>query len=681
MTIGERIAQCRKDKNFSQEYIAEMLDVSRQAVSKWENGLSDPDTGNLIRLAQLFGVSVEYLVNGEETSSKVVYVEKQLPIMKIMGILLIALGAISLVLGILLSWVLFSFALVFVLYGVLMLTLKKEGLFLASSILVLFALLFVAQGVVGGVDTPTIALLFTLSVGLSLLGYGIYKLVKRAKENGTSVFSKAKLKISKRWLIICIIALVIITAILVCAHLVIKRRQDALGRLTWFSHDTLESFSLEGLPKPDGASCININQESIYVDFTTESEGYHDYLRRVFAFLDEKDFTHLGTRGEVVETDGINTTYLFTPGYYLTDFYRNINDVVFVFGNSNPSISGDMGCHILTFHKVEPSTIFAGGEKYHYDTIISLYHSSSRENYSFPTYAITYEENGYFMGDNPTRAMAGVEVKIKTTPLIDADLVLLVNNIIAKQTHADGDFWEYTFTMPYEDVHITYLVLTGEEPPPADNTYLYDSEEWLQTITASDVTKIETVKQNRSLQAARFYQEAQCTTNPDVIAWMLEQYATLIITPVNASNVESEGANSYSIIFTLTDGTTRTLEFQGNFYHAQDTAYYRLETVPLLPANNSSVDYFFRLPLQNLNYTVYTKDGVACAVIYGLAQMEFTNNKNGDGLDTNSYTHYIETELGILYLYTDTVFCFQPSLYDPKYGFVLTSGTFEWQES
>ena len=35
MTIGERIAKCRKEKNLSQEYIAELLDVSRQAVSKW----------------------------------------------------------------------------------------------------------------------------------------------------------------------------------------------------------------------------------------------------------------------------------------------------------------------------------------------------------------------------------------------------------------------------------------------------------------------------------------------------------------------------------------------------------------------------------------------------------------------------------------------------------------------
>ncbi len=65
MSIGNRIYKLRKENNLSQEYIAEQLDVSRQAVSKWENGQSNPDTENLIRLAALFHVSVEYLSTGK----------------------------------------------------------------------------------------------------------------------------------------------------------------------------------------------------------------------------------------------------------------------------------------------------------------------------------------------------------------------------------------------------------------------------------------------------------------------------------------------------------------------------------------------------------------------------------------------------------------------------------------
>ena len=90
MTIGERIAKCRKEKNLSQEYLAEQLEVSRQAVSKWETGLSEPDTGNLIRLGQILGVSVEYLASGEEAPPKIVYVEKHLPTFRIIGFILLA---------------------------------------------------------------------------------------------------------------------------------------------------------------------------------------------------------------------------------------------------------------------------------------------------------------------------------------------------------------------------------------------------------------------------------------------------------------------------------------------------------------------------------------------------------------------------------------------------------------
>ena len=66
MTIGSRIAKCRKKKNLSQAYVAEILEVTRQAVSKWETDVNVPDTENLIKLAKLFGTTVEYLACGED---------------------------------------------------------------------------------------------------------------------------------------------------------------------------------------------------------------------------------------------------------------------------------------------------------------------------------------------------------------------------------------------------------------------------------------------------------------------------------------------------------------------------------------------------------------------------------------------------------------------------------------
>ena len=56
-SLGEAIKEHRTQCKMTQEFVAESLGVSRQAVSKWENGTSDPSTSNLIALAKLFGVS------------------------------------------------------------------------------------------------------------------------------------------------------------------------------------------------------------------------------------------------------------------------------------------------------------------------------------------------------------------------------------------------------------------------------------------------------------------------------------------------------------------------------------------------------------------------------------------------------------------------------------------------
>ena len=62
MNIGERITALRKERSISQAELAGKLGVSRQAVSKWENGTSDPSTSNLIAAAKLYGTTVEELI-------------------------------------------------------------------------------------------------------------------------------------------------------------------------------------------------------------------------------------------------------------------------------------------------------------------------------------------------------------------------------------------------------------------------------------------------------------------------------------------------------------------------------------------------------------------------------------------------------------------------------------------
>ena len=62
MSIGERITELRKMQNLSQGQLAQAMDVSRQAVSKWENDLSCPDITLLPQLARLFGVTTDELL-------------------------------------------------------------------------------------------------------------------------------------------------------------------------------------------------------------------------------------------------------------------------------------------------------------------------------------------------------------------------------------------------------------------------------------------------------------------------------------------------------------------------------------------------------------------------------------------------------------------------------------------
>ena len=67
MSIGERISKLRTEQNISQNQLAKAMEVSSQAVSKWENDLSIPDPAKLIRLADVLDTDVEYLATGKHT--------------------------------------------------------------------------------------------------------------------------------------------------------------------------------------------------------------------------------------------------------------------------------------------------------------------------------------------------------------------------------------------------------------------------------------------------------------------------------------------------------------------------------------------------------------------------------------------------------------------------------------
>ena len=67
-SLGEAIRYHRTRCKMTQEFVAETIGVSRQAVSKWENGTSEPNTSNLMALARLYGIPAEDLLKGVESA-------------------------------------------------------------------------------------------------------------------------------------------------------------------------------------------------------------------------------------------------------------------------------------------------------------------------------------------------------------------------------------------------------------------------------------------------------------------------------------------------------------------------------------------------------------------------------------------------------------------------------------
>lgn len=68
MKLSDKIVGLRKSNGMSQEDLAEELDISRQAISRWESGAAMPDANNILQLSKLFGVTTDYLLNDDYQS-------------------------------------------------------------------------------------------------------------------------------------------------------------------------------------------------------------------------------------------------------------------------------------------------------------------------------------------------------------------------------------------------------------------------------------------------------------------------------------------------------------------------------------------------------------------------------------------------------------------------------------
>ena len=67
MTLGEKLSKLRKEYNYTQEQLADILGVSRQSISKWESDIAYPETEKLIELVKIFECSMDYLLKDDVT--------------------------------------------------------------------------------------------------------------------------------------------------------------------------------------------------------------------------------------------------------------------------------------------------------------------------------------------------------------------------------------------------------------------------------------------------------------------------------------------------------------------------------------------------------------------------------------------------------------------------------------
>lgn len=159
MTLGQNIARLRAQKNLSQGDLADALEVSRQSVSKWETDASIPELDKLLRLAELFGVTLDELVKGESAQPEAARGEvpdkesagayaaaapaARRETRQIVGTILLCFGALIGILIMLFAGTLAGFILALPLFvcGTICLTVRhRTGLWCAWALYVCFAL-------------------------------------------------------------------------------------------------------------------------------------------------------------------------------------------------------------------------------------------------------------------------------------------------------------------------------------------------------------------------------------------------------------------------------------------------------------------------------------------------------------------------------------------------------------
>ena len=149
MNIGEKIYQLRTEKNLSQGDLADRLDVSRQSVSKWENNTAVPDLDKLIKLCDVFEISLDELTDREKIERDIVLVEAQKSTItpnKVAGFVLLGVTILSAIILLVTAPLALYLCIPLVLCTIVCFNVKKYAWYWCSGIFYLLIELFVGTG-------------------------------------------------------------------------------------------------------------------------------------------------------------------------------------------------------------------------------------------------------------------------------------------------------------------------------------------------------------------------------------------------------------------------------------------------------------------------------------------------------------------------------------------------------
>jgi len=202
MTLGEKIYELRTQHNLSQGDLANELNVSRQSISKWENGNSTPDLEKIIKLAEIFNVSLNELIKDEEKETTVATMPEETPIIqtnnreKKIGKGLIIAGVISIFVFLLLGLGITGFFIAIPLFAcsIIYYKAKSNHFFYCLWAIIPLADLYIrfAMGISWSVIKQTLEWEYSWNYGRLAIGWGqfiviafliIFSIVKLSKKN------------------------------------------------------------------------------------------------------------------------------------------------------------------------------------------------------------------------------------------------------------------------------------------------------------------------------------------------------------------------------------------------------------------------------------------------------------------------------------------------------------------